>query len=279
MIALVGNCVLFMVKLACGIAGDSRSVLADAAHSAADVVLALVVLVCLKVSSSPPDEEHPYGHGKIEYLVCIFVGISLSAVTVLIVWEATMALLHGVEAAPTPIAFAGLVVSIAGNELMFRHGLCCGRRFNSPAMIANAWENRGDVYSTLGAVVGVVGAAAGFLFMDAVGAVFVAILIGKSAVETMRMGAREMLDHSLDERVESKIRDVACAVPGVRGVTSLRSRKMGSRAGVELTVELAPDVRLQKGCEICEQVKGAVLGQVSGVGLITVSPSARPGGS
>jgi cation diffusion facilitator family transporter len=273
----VGNCVLFAVKLACGIAGESRSVLADAAHSAADVLLALVVLVCLKVSGSPPDEEHPYGHGKIEYLVCIFVGISLSAVTVLIMWEATIALLHGVDSAPTPIAFAGLLVSIAGNELMFRHGLCAGRRFNSPAMIANAWENRGDVYSSLGAVVGVVGAAMGFLFMDAVGALFVAVLIGKSAVDMLSMGSREILDRSLDESVESEIRDVALATDGVEAVTSLRSRKMGAQANVELIVALAPHTKMDAGCEICERVKEAVRTKVEGIGMITVSPSARSG--
>jgi len=271
MIALWGNVGLFGVKLICGTAGDSRAVVADAAHSAADVLLAIILMICLRVSKSPPDEEHPYGHGNVEYIASLFVGISLTTVAGLIAYTSVADIVGGVDHRPTMAATLGLVISMVGNELMFRHSLCCGRRFGSPAMIANAWENRADVYTSLAALAGVVGAQLGLLFMDPLGALVVAMLLLYSAFQMMRSAWTGILDHSLDESMEIQILKLAKAEPGVLGVASLQTRAIGQYVGIDLKLEVSPEMTLGEGCEICERVKAVLRNRINQMALITVS--------
>lgn len=272
-IAVWGNIGLFALKLFCGIAGGSKALIADAVHSAMDVFTAAIVMICLRVSTAPPDKEHPYGHGQVEYVSSLFTGISLIAVVVLILYNSIMDIIHGVTGQPDVIALLGLIVSIVGNELMFRQSYCCGTRFRSPAMIANAWENRADVYSSLGALVGVVGAQLGFLFMDRVGAILVAIMIGRSAFAMLRNAWQGILDRSLGESIENRIRKEANADPDVRGVVSLKTRAIGRHLAIDLRLGVSPEVTLREGYEIAARVKGILMKKIGRVQLINVSPT------
>ncbi len=274
-IALWGNLVLFAVKLMCGSVGDSSAVVADAAHSAADLLLAVILVLCLKISSTPPDKEHPYGRGNIEYIASLFVGVSLTTVAVLIGYTSLADILGGVDHRPTIAATVGLLVSIVGNELMFRHSLCCGEKFGSPAMIANAWENRADVYTSLAALLGVVGAQLGLLFMDPLGAIIVALLLLHSAFKMIRSAWHGILDHSLDESMEIQITKLAEAEAGVLGVASLQTRAIGQYMGIDLKLKVPPDMTLGASCEICERVKAVLRERINSMAMITVSTTGK----
>jgi cation diffusion facilitator family transporter len=276
-LALWGNIGLFVVKLVCGTAGDSRAVVADAVHSAADVVLAIILMICLRVSNTPPDKDHPFGHGNIEYIASLFVGVSLSSIAILISYSAVAEILNGVTHQPTVLALVALLISIVGNEIMFRHSLCCGERFGSPAMIANAWENRADVYSTLAALVGVVGAQLGLLFMDPLGAILVATLLLVSAFTMLRSAWQGILDHALDEPVQQRIRKLTLSVEGVLGIGMLRTRSIGQYLSIDITVQVAPDLTLAEGCTICDRVQQVLRKEVDRVGQVTVVPVGKEG--
>nr|WCC90958.1 magnetosome protein MamB-greigite [Desulfobacteraceae bacterium] len=281
-IALWGNIGLFIIKLLCGIAGNSKALLADAVHSGADVLTAAVVMICLHISKSPPDEDHPYGHGNTEYIASMIIGISLAAVVVLIVYNSITDILHGVSQHPDTIALAGLIISIAGNELMFKHSYCCGIRFKSPAMIANAWENRADVYSSIAALIGVIGAQIGIPAMDSIGAILVAVLIGRSAIEMIKDSWHGVLDHSLDQSIEDQVRHEALSHDDVHDVIYLRTRSMGPYFSIDLKLGVSPDMTLKKGYTISTQVKEAIIKDISfdrNLGLINVSPAGYYGQS
>jgi len=142
-------------------------------------------------------------------------------------------------------------------------------------MIANAWENRADVYTSLGALVGVVGAQLGFLFMDQVGAMLVAILIARTGIEMLRNAWYGILDRTLEETIENRIRKEANADPGVREVASLQTRAIGQNLAVDLKLGVSPNLTLREASEITERVKGALLKKIENVGLIDVSPTGR----
>jgi cation diffusion facilitator family transporter len=274
-IALWGNIGLFMMKLLCGVAGNSKALLADAVHSGADVLTAAVVMICLKISKSPPDDEHPYGHGNTEYIASLFIGISLFAVVILIIYSSIIDIVNGVSQHPDTIALAGLLISIAGNELMFRHSYCCGIRFKSPAMIANAWENRADVYSSIAALIGVVGALIGVPMMDSVGAILVAVLISRTAFEMIRNSWNGILDHSIDVDIESKVRQKALADDEVKDIVYLRTRAMGPYFSIDLKLAVSPDITLHRGYEISNRVKQAITKVVdmdTTLGFLDVTP-------
>ena len=273
-VAFWGNVGLFGIKLLCGVAGGSKALLADAVHSAVDVMTATIVMICLRVSKTPPDEEHPFGHGQVEYITSLFIGLSLITVAVFILYSAVMDILSGVTTQPNFIALLGLVVSIVGNELMFRQSFCCGEKFRSPAMIANAWENRADVYSSLAALVGVVGAELGFLFMDRVGAILVAVLITKSGVKMLRDAWHGILDRSLEDTVEDQIIYEAEADPDVLEVVLLKTRAIGQDRSVEMRCRVSPDITLNEGYIIVDRVKSRLVEKIDNLGLMTISPTA-----
>ena len=273
-IAFWGNVGLFAIKILCGIAGGSKALLADAVHSAVDVITATIVMICLRVSKSPPDEEHPFGHGQVEYIASLFIGVSLITVAVFILHNAIIDILRGVSTQPNMIALLGLIVSIVGNELMFRQSLCCGERFRSPAMIANAWENRADVYSSFAALVGVVGAQLGFLFMDRVGAILVAVLITKSGIKMLRDAWHGILDRSLEDAVEDQIRHEAEADPDVLEVVLLKTRAIGQHRSVEMKCRVSPDITLNEGYIVVNRVKARLVEKIDNLGLMTISPTA-----
>jgi cation diffusion facilitator family transporter len=270
-LAFWGNLGLCVVKAACGMAGESKAVVADAVHSGVDVVMALVLMACLRVSKAPPNEKYPYGHGNVEYVASLFVAICLSLLTGFIIYDAVADMAAGTVHQPSVLALAGLLISLAGNQLMYRHSLCCGTRFRSPAMIANALENRADVYSTLGALAGVIGAQLGLLFMDSLGAIVVASLIGFSAARMFRDAWSGMLDHAADESVEEKILSRTRAVEGVEQVVSLRTRSIGPQVGVELKVQVSPELSMRQCSDICERVRTELVEDVERLGLVTVT--------
>ena len=272
-IAVWGNLGLFALKLFCGIAGGSRAVVADAVHSGVDIITAAIVMISLRVSKAPPDKEHPYGHGQVEYISSLFIGMSLTAVVALIIYNSIMEITHGVSGQPSIIALLALIISIVANELMFRQSYCCGTKFRSPAMIANGLENRADVYSSFAALVGVVGAQLGFLFMDPLGAILVAIVIARSAFAMLRDGWQGMLDRSLGESIENRIREEANADADVRGVISLRTRAIGQHLAVDLKLGVSPDLTLYEGYEIAERVRDILMKKIDNVRLINVSPT------
>jgi cation diffusion facilitator family transporter len=272
-IAIWGNLGLFALKLFSGIAGGSRAVVADAVHSGVDIITAAIVMISLRVSKTPPDKEHPYGHGQVEYISSLFIGMSLTAVVVLIIYNSIMGIIYGVMTQPSIIALLALIVSIVANELMFRQSYCCGTKFRSPAMIANGLENRADVYSSLAALIGVLGAQLGFLFMDPLGAILVAIVIARSAFEMLRDGWNGILDRSLGESIENRIREEANADTDVKGVVSLKTRAIGQHLAVDLKLGVSPDLTLYEGYEIAERVRNIVMKKIDNVRLINVSPT------
>jgi len=272
-IAFWGNAGLFALKIMCGIEGNSKALLADAVHSGVDVLTATVVMICLRISGSPPDQEHPYGYGNTEYIASLVIGISLFGVTAFILYECVTDIIQGVTHQPNTIALMGLLVSIVANELMFRQSLCAGQRFKSPAMIANAWENRADVLSSLGALFGVVCAMLGFLFMDSVGAILVAILIGKSAYNMLRDSWHGVIDRS-EGSLEQIVHKEVSKHTDVHNVASLQTRAMGPYVAIDLKLAVSPDLTLQKGHEISVRVKEALLNIIDHkVGIINVYPT------
>ena len=172
-IGVLGNTGLFCVKLAGGIFGTSQALIADAVHSLSDVVISVLVLVTLKVASAPPDDDHRWGHGHVEFIVSVIIGALLICAALTITIVSLMSILEGDVYQPGIIAVWAAAISVIANEVMFRHSLCAGKQVDSPAMIANAWEKRADVYSSSAALIGAFGARMGITFFDPAAAIIV----------------------------------------------------------------------------------------------------------
>lgn len=271
------NVGLFVVKLLGGIFGRSQALIADAVHSLSDIVIAVLLLVGLKVSAAPPDEDHHWGHGNIEFIVSLVIGVILICASIIITVTSLTSILERIMPEPGILAVWAAAISVATNEILFRHSLCIGKQMDSPAMIANAWENRADVYSSLAVLVGVFGARMGLTFLDPVAAIIVGFMIARSGINTLILGFKGMTDQSFDRAMLSDVKKLVLKEKGIRDVSRLRARKVGQKTWIDLEAKFGPEIKVSEVKKIIDSVKKSVMDQFDRIGdIIIVSRVSEP---
>lgn len=261
-VGLAGNILLTLAKYLAGFLGHSSAMIADATHSLSDIVTDVIVLAGMKVAHLPADKSHDYGHGKFETLMALICGISLVLVAFGIFWSGltkTLSVLSGgVIPAPGKIALFAAILSIATKEWMYRYTFTAGKRLRSPALMANAWHHRSDVFSSLGTLVGVGGAV--FLserwrVLDPLAALGVSFFIIKVAIPIVYDSVNEFLEASLSPGMEEDIVTLICDVDGVLGYHELRTRRIGPDIAIEMHIQVDPDLSISQAHDIATEVE------------------------
>jgi cation diffusion facilitator family transporter len=257
-IGLVGNVLLTAGKLIVGVLAGSASLVADGFHSFSDLAGDVGVLVALKASSRPPDDDHPYGHQDFETLGALGASLLLLATGVLLGREAVMSFVNGHHAHPELPALIAALLSVVFKEAMARYTFAAGRLHNSPALQANAVHHRSDALSSIAAAVGITGALAGRPEFDSLAALLIAILIVWMGLVLLRDNAMILLDTQPDEEILDSIREAVMSVENICSVSSLRVRPQGSVYLADLAVTVLPDLTVHDGHELAHQVEQAI---------------------
>ncbi|KIL41047.1 cation transporter [Gordoniibacillus kamchatkensis] len=261
-VGIVGNIALALLKGAIGWFANSKALLADAVHSASDVAGSLAVLVGIRAAKLPPDDDHPYGHGKAEPIAAIIVSVLLMVVGVEIGISSIKAIAHGVAEPPRWPALVALLISIVAKEAMFQYKYRLGNKLNSQALISNAWEHRSDVYSSLAAVVGVGGAMLGqaldlpwFYYLDPVAGLVVSALVLKMGYGLIMESIHNTMDHVLHREDAQELVQAVQRVKGVITVDDLRAREHGHYVIVDVKISVNPRITVMEGHDIAKTVK------------------------
>lgn len=255
------NLVLSAIKFAVGILGSSQAVIADAVHSLSDMSTDIAVIFGVGYWSAPPDDEHPYGHGRIETLVTTFIGVALAVVAVGIAYNALITVREVHLEQPGRIAAAGPLFSIVVKEWLYRWTVAVGVRARSSAVVANAWHHRSDALSSLPALAAVVVSAwhPGWAFVDHIGAMVVSLFILKVSWDVLSPSLAELVDRGATRRERARIDQLARSVPGVLDVHRIRARRIGSRFLVDLHILVAPEITVRAGHEVSEAVESELV--------------------
>jgi cation diffusion facilitator family transporter len=256
-VGLLSNLGLAGIKAAAGILGNSQAVLADAVHSLSDLATDVALILGVRYWSAPADEEHPHGHGRIETLVTVAIGLLLGTVAVGIGVRAIRGLRDGVDVAPTAIALGAAVISIAVKEVLYRWTVAVGQRVRSTATIANAWHHRSDAFSSVpaAAAVAVTLVAPQWAVVDRVGAVVVCLLILQASWRIVSPAVNELIDAAAPARVRRRIEELALEVDGVESAHAVRTRYLGSDLAVDLHVEVDGGLSVAEGFAIANAVR------------------------
>ena len=269
---MVVNILLAALKFALGILGHSQAVVADAVHSLSDMVTDLLVLFGLKFWTAPADEQHPYGHQRIETIITLLISILLALVAFEIGWRAIKHLGDPATTSPLMFAVAGPLVSILAKEILFRKTRAVGKRIHSSALIANAWHHRSDALSSIPALVtvGVAAAAPRWAFLDSLGAVLVAGLIAKVAWEIAYPALSELSERGADDEDVRVIAGLAESVDGVCSIHRLRTRRLGAGWFVDLHALVDGNLLVREGHDIATQIQHLLLEEGPAVVDVTV---------
>lgn len=283
-IGIIINILLTVLKFIGGIVSGSRALVADAAHSASDVVSSVVILFAVKIADKPPDEEHPYGHGKAENIASIIVALLLIVVGVEISISSVKVLLGELPTAPTSVALYILIVSILLKEGLFHYKYYVGKKYESPALIADAWHHRSDSLSSVAALIGVGLAMLGehfnisiLVYGDALAGIVVSIIVIKVGYDLIKHSANIVLEQVLPDHEVTKYKDTVLSVPGVERIDELLARTHGRYIIIDLKISVDPTITVEEGHDIAKETKDTLMKQYKEVEnvLVHINPYGR----
>lgn len=261
-VTLVGafvNIILSMAKIAIGIIGHSQALVADGLHSLSDLVSDAVVLLASYYGGQAADREHPYGHGRIQTLATIIVGLLLASVGIAIMVQAGANLLSSDNSGkPAMIVLWVAIASIVTKEGLYWYTKRVADRIDSNLLRANAWHHRSDAASSLVVLVGIIGALIGFYYLDAVAAIFVGLIILKMAYDVSWASICELVDTGVDKGTHDNLQAKILSVAGVKSVHQLRTRLMAGRVYIDVHVLVDPYLSVSEGHLISHRVARAL---------------------
>jgi len=266
-IGITVNIALAIIKLAAGIYGNSQAVIADGIEALLDVFTVILVYAGSRFWTRPPDDTHPFGHGRMETLVAVCIGVSLVGAAVGIGWE-SIATLHEQHATPPGwIAAAAAIVSVIGKEILYRWTLGIGRRIKSVAVIATAWHYRSDAFSSLPVLVAVTGAILlpSWTFLDHLGAVVVSVFILHAAFKITWPSLKQLIDAGAPAEVRRRIGDIAGASRGVLQVHDIRTRYIGTNIQADLHLIVDGGLTVREGHDIARDVETRLIRELDEV--------------
>lgn len=257
LIGLAANILLSIVKFVIGILGHSQAVVADALHSLSDTSSDLVILFGVKYWTAPPDEDHPYGHHKIESFITIIIGLILISVAGGIAYEGITTLINPAPAHLSPIVTIGPLISIVVKEILFRATYNVGITTNSSSVKANAWHHRTDALSSIPVLVAVTATLIDprLAFLDQIGAVVVSAFIIKVGLSILFGSVNELLDTGISNEKLKRLKKSILRIENVKGVHNIRTRKLANYIYIDLHLEVDGTLSVVEGHDISERVK------------------------
>lgn len=254
------NLVLTIGKVFFGIVGQSHALIADGIHSLADLSTDLMVWVASRYSTQPADEQHPYGHARIETLFTVALGLVLIATAGGIAWDAAERLLNpDTLMHPSSLVLLVALVSIVANEGLYQYTMIAARRYRSGLLKANAWHHRSDAISSVVVLLGVAGSLMGIGYLDAFAAMVVAFMIARIGWDQGWNSIRELIDTGLDPEQLQSIKRLINNIDGVEGVHMLRTRRMGGSSIVDVHIQVEAFLSVSEGHRISEHVRHILL--------------------
>ena len=255
--SLAVNIILSILKFIAGVVANSGAMISDAIHSASDVFSTFIVMIGVKLSAKKEDEDHPYGHERLECVAAIILAVMLFLTGLFIGYESLQKIMYAAnEDLPTPgtLAVAAAVVSIITKEAMFWYTRHYAKMINSDALMADAWHHHSDALSSVGAFIGIVGARMGLPVLDPVAGLFICLFIVKAAFDIFKDAVEKMVDHNADEEFENALREKILSYAEVHSIDLMKTREFGNRVYIELEISVDGQLSLIDAHEIAEKI-------------------------
>ena len=257
-VTLIGaavNCGLASLQIVFGVLGKSQALLADGIHTLSDLVTDFIVLYASRRSSREADKAHPYGHGRIETLASMLLGVILGMVGIGIGIRGVESILEPPQSGPEVITVFFAFIAIVAKEGLYRYTLNAARATHSAMLESNAWHHRSDALSSIVVLVGISAQLLGIAYMDAVAAIIVACMISWMGLRLTRNALSELIDTGLDLDLVEQVRTAMMANPSVVGVHNLRSRSMGGLGYIDAHIEVDPDLTVSEAHYIAHRIE------------------------
>lgn len=254
-ITIIVNLVLSVLKLIAGIIGHSKAMFSDAIHSASDVFSTVIVIIGIKLANKKADKDHPYGHERLECVASLILAMSLFLVGVGVGISGLKSIfLSATIHKPGIVALIAAILSILIKEGMYWYTIIAARKINSTALKADAWHHRSDALSSIGSLIGIIGARLGFLKLDAIASIIICLFIFKVAIDIFKEAIDKMVDKSCDKETIDRIKSIVLENREVKNIDDVKTRLFGNKIYIDLEISVKQDKTLVEAHNIAEEV-------------------------
>lgn len=260
-VSIIINVLLSAIKLIVGIVAFSGAMVSDAVHSLSDVFSTVIVMIGANAAAKEPDNEHPYGHDRMECIAAIVLAVVLLITGIGIGVSGISKIIGGNYdelAVPGIMALAAAVLSIVVKEGMFWYTKFYAKKIDSTALMADAWHHRSDALSSIGSFVGILGARLGFAVCDPIASVVICLFIIKAAYDICKESLDKMVDKSCDDKTEKEMAEIIKSQDGVLSLDLLMTRMFGSKIYVDVEIGADEDISLKSSHMIAQNVHDSI---------------------
>lgn len=274
--------VFIVLKVALGLASGSRALVAASLYSMQDLISSLVAAIGLKISAKPPDRDHPYGHGKVEYVVVALMSVMILLGIVALAITALASFYGDAAAAEPPTMLALWVAAICGVScwLLSRFQGCGGTRLNSPALKSCAMHMDGDYFASIAVVVSVIGAKLGYPALDHIVAIVEAVHVVYISGRMLGSAVTGLMDSAADPAVIERVKRVVAKTESVLAVPRTTARWSGQTLLTQIEVEVSGDMCVPAADKLRAGIQRAIKTRVCrhSETLVLVSPASGTSG-
>lgn len=277
-VSIAGNIVIAAINLLLGFSLNSIALIAQSLHTASDVLTSVVVLIGFSAAARPPDERHPYGHGRVESVATLVIAVLLMVVGFEFAGKSIDRVIHGAEVKGNSAVVLVLLLIGSAKEWMARFAIGLGRAIGSPALQADAWHHRSDAIASALVAVSIASASAGYPSADSFLGILVSALILYTGAKLALSSASSLMGENADPGLASRITEVVRSVNGVRGMHGLSVHDYGGVKIASLHIQVDPELNVSESHMIAAAVKYTVLGTASVECVVHVEPDSESGG-
>lgn len=252
---MVINIILAALKILAGSIVKSVALIADGIHSLSDLVTDVAVLVSSKAARRPADTSHPYGHGKIETIGTLIIGLILLIVGSGIGWSAVHSLYHNEKFFPGPTVAIIAFVSVVAKELLFQFTKKLAKQIHSSSLYANAWHHRSDALSSVAVLIGGGLSLFGLGYGDQLAGLVVGIMIIAVAGKILFDGIKELSEHAIDRESIRIIEQTLNNHQEINLWHKLRTRKIGAELFVDVHIHVNPDLSVFASHKLTKEIE------------------------
>ena len=231
-----GNLGLAILKISIGILGYSRLLFADGLHSSANALISITILIGLIASERPKDINHPYGHHNVRYIFSFIVCVIILSVACYLFILGLRDFMGRNMVQPNIIAIMVVIVSILGNELLYRYGINASREFDSVLLRSSVWNNRMNTFSSAVVLISLLGAMVGFWLLGQLGIIIIAVIIIWTCMRMFQIAFEVLLNKSLSEDMTDRIKLIVKSVKGVKIISTVKTQLAGEKIYVDLVI-------------------------------------------
>lgn len=262
-VGAVINLALSFIQIIAGWLTHSHALLADGLHTLSDLISDFLVLFASGQSAKQADDNHPYGHGRIETLASVFLGLLLTFIGFSIAVRGVHSIINENTLQPETIALYFAAIAIGAKEFLFHYTMHFAKKIHSSLLESNAWHHRSDVFSSIVVFIGITGQTLGIEYCDIGAAFIVAMLIIRMGIQLSLKAFKELIDTALDTNIVKDIESSILSTDGVYGIHQLRTRSMGGLGYIDVDIEVDPKITVSEGHYIATCVEQNIKDQFS----------------